>query len=120
MDIAERVLYPLDDVVSCDYNDNMKTAGIRELKAHLSAYLREVAAGEVVLVADRGRVVAELRPPGSAERLGDPASVRYAELVDKGVIVPAAGDADRSWSEWSGLGAARGTASAILDAERGE
>ena len=38
---------------------------MRELKNRLSAYLREVARGEVVLVTDRGRVVAELRRPSS-------------------------------------------------------
>jgi antitoxin (DNA-binding transcriptional repressor) of toxin-antitoxin stability system len=44
----------------------MKAIGIRELKAGLSRYLRDVSAGEVVLVTDRGRVVAELRAPGDA------------------------------------------------------
>ncbi|MHC4236478.1 MAG: type II toxin-antitoxin system Phd/YefM family antitoxin, partial [Planctomycetota bacterium] len=44
----------------------MKAVGVRELKAHLSRYLREVQAGEVILVTDRGRVVAELRVPGPA------------------------------------------------------
>ena len=33
----------------------MKAVGIRELKAYLSRFLREVASGEVVLVTDRGR-----------------------------------------------------------------
>ena len=37
--------------------------GIRELKNHLSQYVRQVEAGDVVVVTDRGRVVAELRPP---------------------------------------------------------
>ena len=37
----------------------MKTAGVRDLKTHLSGYLRDVARGDVVLVTDRGRVVAE-------------------------------------------------------------
>lgn len=44
----------------------MKAVGVRELKAQLSRYLRDVAGGEVVLVTDRGRVVAELRAPGDA------------------------------------------------------
>ncbi len=44
----------------------MKAVGIRELKARLSQYLRDVRRGEVVLVTDRGEVVAELRPPGGA------------------------------------------------------
>lgn len=39
----------------------MKAIGVRELKARLSAYLRDVERGEVVLVTDRGRVIAELR-----------------------------------------------------------
>jgi len=42
----------------------MMAVGVRELKAQLSRYLREVAAGETVLVTDRGRVIAELRAPG--------------------------------------------------------
>jgi antitoxin (DNA-binding transcriptional repressor) of toxin-antitoxin stability system len=41
----------------------VKAVAVRELKNRLSQYLREVAAGQVVLVTDRGRVVAELRRP---------------------------------------------------------
>ncbi len=44
----------------------VKAVGIRELKDRLSEYLRQVQAGEVVLVTDRGRVVAEIREPGAA------------------------------------------------------
>lgn len=44
----------------------MRTLGIRELKAKLSEELRAVAQGEVILVTDRGQVVAELRAPGAA------------------------------------------------------
>lgn len=46
----------------------MQTVGIRELKNKLSAYVRQVEAGDVVLVTDRGRVVAELVPPGHGAR----------------------------------------------------
>jgi len=42
----------------------METVGIRELKNHLSVYVRRVEAGDIVIVTDRGRVVAELVPPG--------------------------------------------------------
>lgn len=42
----------------------MRAVGIRELKNKLSEYLRIVGAGETVLVTDRGKVVAELVPPG--------------------------------------------------------
>lgn len=35
---------------------------VRELKAHLSAYLRRAAAGELLTVTDRGRPLAVLGP----------------------------------------------------------
>jgi antitoxin (DNA-binding transcriptional repressor) of toxin-antitoxin stability system len=38
-------------------------AGIRELKNRLSHFLRLVSGGEIVLVTDRGTVVAQLGPP---------------------------------------------------------
>jgi len=44
----------------------MRTIGIRELKAKLSQVLRDVQGGDIVLVTDRGRVVAELRSPEPA------------------------------------------------------
>ncbi len=42
----------------------MPEAGVRELKNRLSEYLRQVRAGDAVLVTDRGEIVAELTPPG--------------------------------------------------------
>ena len=41
----------------------MRTVGLKVLKNKLSEYVRLVASGETVLVTDRDRVVAELRPP---------------------------------------------------------
>lgn len=41
----------------------MKAVAVKELKNRLSAYLHEVSRGEVVLITDRGRVVAEMRRP---------------------------------------------------------
>ena len=49
----------------------METVGIRELKNRLSAYIRKVEAGDVVIVTDRGRVVAELVPPGWQRPVAD-------------------------------------------------
>jgi prevent-host-death family protein len=46
----------------------MKTVGVRELKDRLSEYLREVKAGESVLVTDRGAVIAEISSPEYANR----------------------------------------------------
>ena len=46
----------------------MEHAGIAELKARLSGYLKKVRAGEEVLITDRGHPVARLTPVGrSAE-----------------------------------------------------
>lgn len=47
----------------------MKEVGIRELKNRLSEYVRLVRAGEVVVVTDRGEIVAELRPPAAGGQL---------------------------------------------------
>jgi antitoxin (DNA-binding transcriptional repressor) of toxin-antitoxin stability system len=41
----------------------MRTVGLKVLKNRLSEYIRLVAGGETILVTDRDRVVAELRPP---------------------------------------------------------
>ena len=46
----------------------MKSVGVRDLKNRLSEFLRDVRAGERVLVTDRGEVVAELAPPGQGGR----------------------------------------------------
>ncbi|HSM92413.1 MAG TPA: type II toxin-antitoxin system prevent-host-death family antitoxin [Anaeromyxobacteraceae bacterium] len=98
----------------------MKTAGVRELKAHLSGYLRDVARGDVVLVTDRGRVVAELRPPGAAEQALSPADVRYRKLVAEGRLRPAPAPASLVWPDRPKPLLRRGTSAALLDAERGE
>jgi antitoxin (DNA-binding transcriptional repressor) of toxin-antitoxin stability system len=49
-------------VTTSDCLWEMKTAGVKQLKARLSEYLREVRAGETILVTDRDQVIAELRP----------------------------------------------------------
>lgn len=66
----------------------MKTAGIRELKAKLSEYLRQVQKGETVLVTDRGGVVAELRPPGAEAEALTPAAIRFRQAVESGLVLP--------------------------------
>jgi antitoxin (DNA-binding transcriptional repressor) of toxin-antitoxin stability system len=98
----------------------MKTAGVRELKAHLSGYLRDVARGDVVLVTDRGRVVAELRPPGAADRIASPEDLRHRRLVDRGRLRPAAAPGSLDWAASKRIRLARGSSKELLDAERGE
>lgn len=40
--------------------------GIRELRAHLSAYLRRVKAGETVIITERGKRVGRIIPYGQS------------------------------------------------------
>lgn len=113
-------LASIDDVVTGDYNDAMKTAGVRELRARFSAYLREVERGEVVLVTDHGRVVAELRLPGVADRAASPDELRYRRLVEAGRLVPGARAEARAWPPAPSVRLAPGSAAGLLDAERGD
>lgn len=71
----------------------MRTVGIRVLKDRLSEYLRLAAAGEVVLITQRDRVVAELHPPrpGRGESLQDAV---LAEAVRKGWLRAPLGGAE--------------------------
>jgi antitoxin (DNA-binding transcriptional repressor) of toxin-antitoxin stability system len=98
----------------------MKTAGVRELKAHLSGYLRDVAHGDVVLVTDRGRVVAELRPPGAADRSTGPGELRHRQLVERGLLRPAAAPGSVDWAASPRVRLKQGSSQALLDAERAE
>ena len=99
----------------------MRVVGIRELKAKLSAYVREVARGEVFLVTDRDRVVAELRPPGATLAApGDELEESIRALIDAGELAPPARSKD-GWSwEVRGAGLPEGTALRVLDELRSE
>lgn len=57
----------------------MATVGIRELKAHLSHYVRLAREGERVIVTDRGTEVAELRAV-------TPVHPGLRELIDSGMV----------------------------------
>ena len=95
----------------------MQTVGLRELKNHLSRYIRRVRDGQTVIVIDRGRVVAELRPPGQilAGTKIDPA---VARLVNRGLLVPGARNDARAYPRQS-RSLRSGTIASLLDAERG-
>jgi prevent-host-death family protein len=94
----------------------MASAGIRELKDHLSRYIRRIEAGERIAITAHGRVVAELVPPG-AEAKGP--SSRFDQLIAAGVIRPPleAGDPTEDWPD---IGLPRGAAAELIDADRGE
>src|SRR5271166_307289 len=52
-----------DKVASGGHCHLMRKVGLKVLKNKLSEYVRLVAAGETVVVTDRGRAVAEIVPP---------------------------------------------------------
>ena len=59
------------------------TVAARELKNRLGTYLRRVRQGETLLVTDRGRPIAELRPVSPAA-IDLPA--KYHELAARGLL----------------------------------
>ena len=66
----------------------MERVGIRQLKAHLSEYVRRAEAGETVVVTDRGKEVARLTPPTQTDGL--------RELIAKGMVKGSGGKMDLS------------------------
>jgi antitoxin (DNA-binding transcriptional repressor) of toxin-antitoxin stability system len=97
----------------------MKAIGVRELKARLSGFLRDVQAGEIILITDRGRVVAELRAPGGpalSESAADRALRRLADTGALRVGEPHSPDAYRP----SPVRVRAGTARKLLAEEREE
>lgn len=96
----------------------MAATGIRNLKNNLSRYIRRVIRGERILVTDRGRVVAELRPPVDVGDIGD-AAARYRELIEQGVVRPALEEGD-PLEGWPRLKLPRGTAADLVNADREE
>lgn len=65
----------------------VKTVGVRELKNQLSAHLREVKAGNRLLVTERNTVIAELRPP-AADDLALHAPSAMDHWVNAGRLTP--------------------------------
>lgn len=65
----------------------MRSIGLKVLKNKLSEYVRLAASGEVILITDRDRVVAELVPPqnGRSAFLED---ARLTELMRQGLLTP--------------------------------
>lgn len=61
--------------------------GIRELKARLSHYLDRVANGETIVVTDRGKAKAELRPLSVEQRI--------QQGIEEGWIRPGRGGPSR-------------------------
>ena len=95
----------------------MIVAGIRELKDGLSHYIRQVEHGHRVAVTAHGRVVAEIVPPAAGAR-GRSGS-RLQALIAAGVAEPPAETGDPT-AGWPTINLPRGTAAALIDADREE
>lgn len=99
----------------------MRVVGVKQLKARLSEYLRDVRRGEVFLVTDRDEVVAELRPARPSQLPpGDELEQAVENLLQTGELQPPrVPKGDWSWAA-RGAGLAPGTAARVLDELRGE
>jgi prevent-host-death family protein len=94
----------------------MTATGVRELKDNLSRFIRRVEAGERIAVTAHGRVVAELVPPATP---GQPRQSRWDELLASGAL-RAPLEAGDPFEDWPDIRLPRGTAAALIDADRGE
>ncbi len=105
----------MGSVAICSYNEGMEI-GIRELKDNLSRYVRQMEAGEQIVVTAHGRVVAELvRPTG--ERQGR--NTQFERLIASGVITAPVEDGD-PLEGCPEIRLSPGTAAALIDSDRGE
>jgi antitoxin (DNA-binding transcriptional repressor) of toxin-antitoxin stability system len=95
----------------------MKSVGVRELKNRLSEYLRDVRAGERVLVTDRGEVVAELAPPGNSHEPNVPAALLV--LARRGLVTLGAPGETAMYPALPRRRQRKRTAAQLLDDERG-
>lgn len=60
----------------------MRTASVSQLKVSLSAYLRQVKAGEELLITERGRPIARLQPLSSSR----PFPEHLKAMEEKGLL----------------------------------
>ena len=99
----------------------MAQVGIRQFKAELSRYLREVRRGRLVYVTDRGEIIAEVSKPGGApsSKTVAPAAARLRALEQRGQLRQPA-RTDRAWTKGALVRLKPGTARRLLDADRDE
>lgn len=73
----------------------MKTTAVSDLKASLSKYLRQVKAGEEVLITERGKAVAKIIPVSPRERLPE----YLAAMEEEGLLKIGKGRLPKSFWE---------------------
>jgi prevent-host-death family protein len=94
----------------------MHKVTVRALQANLRDYLKRVRAGEVVLIVEKGKVIAELKDRSDWKQL-PPGLEGLQEMVDRGLI-RAGGPNDPSAYKPSPVHLPPGTAKRLLDEER--
>lgn len=95
----------------------MDTVGIRELKNHLSEYVRRVRAGERIRISSHGEVVAELRSPEPDRDEQAPPGLR--ELVRRGTAREIVRNDPARYRTYE-QALARTTSKDLLDWDRGD
>jgi len=103
---------------NCGYIGFMHAVGLRDLKSRFSEYVRRVRSGEVLLVTDHGKVVAELRPP-SASVVAESAPSGLLELARRGSVSLGAPNDPQGYPRLERVGSP-GLAMRLLDEERGD
>ncbi len=63
----------------------MEKVGVRELRLHLSRYLKGVKQGRQLLITERGKVIARIVPVERAENGGE-VKAALLQLADKGYV----------------------------------
>ena len=63
----------------------MSAVGVRELKNHLTAYLRRTKQGEEMVVTEHGKPIALLQPYPASKK-GESLEARLAKLAAKGLV----------------------------------
>jgi antitoxin (DNA-binding transcriptional repressor) of toxin-antitoxin stability system len=111
---------PIDKVVTRGHIEDVRTIGTRELKAKLSEALRAVGRGEVWLVTDRSRVVAELRAPGTLSPVAEAGLDRRIEEWLREGRARLDDDVSRASYPVSPVSLPPGTAARLLDEIRGD
>lgn len=89
---------------------------IKRLKDQLSAYLREVKAGKIILTTERGVAVAELRSPTSTPSQDARTASVYSQWVSEGRLIPPS--AEKRPLATQSTRVPRGAAQALLDRDR--
>ena len=96
---------------------DIKTVGVKTLKNNLSAYLREVKSGALILITDRGSVVAEMKQPEKENLTYEDTSLQKEWIREGRLILPRR---EKRRCRQTDIHVKPGTAARLLDKDREE